>query len=140
MNRIITLLTLLALTSCLKSSKNHVADSKQSNMQGFVAVDTLIDNHRIVVIMDNVELTSGIENDIRIQINNIEAKDIVIYTSTSEATVKVGKQKGKFAVTPKLGIDQVGITVNYLGLEGLVKIGQVTIKTTHNKSNRCTIN
>lgn len=134
MKIIITILTLLALTSCLKSSKNHVTNSKQADKQDFVVVDTLIDNHRIVVRMDNVELSNGVENDIQIQINNIEAKDMVIYTSTSEATVQVGKQKGNFAVTPKLGIDQVGITINYLGLEGLVKIGKVTIKTTHTKS------
>jgi hypothetical protein len=131
MRTVITLLTLLILTSCLRSNKNSSNESIQTDTQN-VVIDTLLSKHRTIITMNKVLLTTGVENEIQIKIKNIETKDIVIYTSTSEATVKIGKKLGNFAVTPKTGINQVTITVNYLGNEGLVKLGRVMIKTTHN--------
>ncbi len=128
---LIRLLTFLVLTSCIKSNKNPSTKSLQTNTQK-VIVDTILSKHRTIITMNKYLLTNGAENEIQIKINNIEAKDVVIYTSTSEATVKMGKQLGNFAVTPKTGINHVIITINQLGSEGLVILGRVKIKTTHN--------
>ncbi len=124
------LLTILVLTSCIKSSKDSTNEPVLSNIQNTL-IDTLLGKHRTVIRMDEFALTNGVENEIQIKINNIEAKNIVVYTSTSEATLRVGKQLGTYALTPKRGVNQVTITVNYLGSEGIVKLGRVTLNTVH---------
>lgn len=132
MRIVITLLTLLILTSCLKSSKNSSTESKHAKTQT-VVVDSLLNKHRTIITMDKFELTNGVENEVQIKIQNIEAENIVIYTATSEATVKVGVQSGSFMILPELKTNYVAITVNYLGEEGLIKLGQIRINTSKNQ-------
>jgi hypothetical protein len=129
MKIIVSILTILVFTSCLKSSKDLSRESNQTDSQNIV-IDTLLVKLGTAIVMDKAVLTNGIENEVKISLDSIEAKDIVVYTSISEATVKLGKQAGYYAITPKLGADQVGITLNYHGSEGLRKLGRVTIKTT----------
>ncbi len=130
MNRIIIiLLTFLFLSSC-----NNLRKESKTSENNYIIIDTVLNTHRTIISINNVALKNSVENEIQIKIKDIATEKIVIYTSTSEATVKVGKNAGEFLITPKLDADKVTITVNKQSIDGLEKLGKVCVTTTHNKS------
>jgi len=131
MRALLAILTLFILISCANSKDSSSNEVKNTNTNSFV-LDTILNKHRTVLTLENEKLTQGIKNEIRFEIEEIDAKNIVIYTSTSEATVKIGKQFGYFEVTPVLTVKQVTITVNHLENGKMIKLGQIELKTTHN--------
>lgn len=108
------LLLILTIYSC-----NDL--NKKSQTGQIYRKDTIIGNHHVRVINQLAN------HEFQIKIDDIETRDIVVYTISKQATVKLGSKIGYFKLYPKEGIDKVKVTINYLEEGKMNKVGEIDL-------------
>ena len=108
------LLLILTIYSC-----NDL--NKKSQTGQIYRKDTIIGNHHVRVINQLAN------HEFQIKIDDIETRDIVVYTISKQVTVKLGSKIGYFKLYPKEGIDKVKVTINYLEEGKMNKVGEIDL-------------
>lgn len=119
MRKIINILIITLLLSCTSNynDRTETLDKSKSTFE----IDTLLSDYKVSVKLNHARFRKGIDNDIILQISNIPNDNISIYTKTSEATVKLAKDKSAYMVHPSTKTESVTIHVN-IKKEGIINL------------------
>lgn len=115
------------LSNCNNIQNNEQIGSSIHSSKNYL-IDTTINDYNIHLKMENRFLDRGDTNRVFFNIDNFEAKNIIIYTSVSEAVVNRGESDGHFKVIPNKQTDKVTINLNLREKTSIKSIGQITLK------------
>ena len=128
MNRLAYLFFAFILIAC----SNNRPENKtiiDGTHQGSYTIDTVLDGYDTKIILSDRYLKKGSNNEMKIGIKDVPNEKILIYTKTSEATVKLIKDTTGFLILPKKTADSVSIYIN-INKEGkTIPLGKIKIKT-----------
>jgi len=126
MSRFLITAFVLMLFSC--SNKTNEKKSNDKYKDNYI-IDTVLSEYSIKVILLNQYLKKGIDNQMILEIKDVPNDKVVIYTKTSEATVKLNNDTSGYLILPKITSDSVGINININNLGKMIVIGKIYIKT-----------
>lgn len=128
MNRLAYLFFAFILVAC---SNNRSEDKTivDETHQGSYTIDTVLNGYDTKIILSDRYLKKGSNNEMKISIKDVPYEKILIYTKTSEATVKLSNDTSGFMIFPKKTTDSVSIYIN-IDQEGkTILLGKINIKT-----------
>ncbi|MBN2597993.1 MAG: hypothetical protein JXR82_14560 [Marinifilaceae bacterium] len=121
-------LTFFLFFSCSDSRTKPSSENVEISSTGFV-IDTLINDHRVKMILENSILLKEVSNEFQIVIEGVKKGDIVVYASISEGIIRLSKRPGYFQIIPKSTAKKVTITINCMEDSHMNKLGQLELKT-----------
>lgn len=120
-------LALVFISNCRDRQKDNSIKSALETKKDF-SVDTTIKGYDIYLKMSKELLEKEDTNNIYLEIDDFDTKNIIIYTSASEAVVNRGKSSGYFKIIPNPQTDEVTINLNLMEKTSMKSIGQITLK------------
>jgi len=126
MIKTISILIFALLLSC--SSNSNEKGKMQDKSKDYFVIDTLLSDYQTKLKLSQAHFKKGIDNKMMIQITSVPNDKILIYTKTSEATIKLIKDKSGYLVLPKTTADSVTINVNINKDGKMILIGKIKFK------------
>ena len=132
MNKIANIFFAFILTFILIDCSNKKSENKKvidKTQQELYTIDTVLDGYDTKIILSNRYLKKGLDNKMTLDIQDVPNENILIYTRTSEATVKINNDTTGFLIFPKKTVDSVSIFVNINKDGKIILLGKINIKT-----------
>jgi hypothetical protein len=89
--------------------------------------DTLINGNQIKITLKTEYLLNRVENNLNIEVDGVAKRELMIYTKSSEAKVKLSKNEGEFTITPTTEKNKVTIYLNTQKVGEIIELGKVEL-------------
>ncbi|MCL3782717.1 hypothetical protein EMN47_20210 [Prolixibacteraceae bacterium JC049] len=126
MNRMLILVLLMIFMSCFNKTTEKESDNQYENNY---TLDTVLSDYLVDVVLPSQYLEKGCENEMILGIKGVPDENVIIYTKTSQATIRLNNDTTGYLIFPKISTDSVGIYVNINKDGEMTLIGKLIIET-----------